>query len=280
MLLFAVFMLYPLVRSLWMSFHQFAGPGASRFVGPANYRFLLGDRTFWGALANTTAFTVVFLCLQIPLSLGLAVLLNSRSVRLRHFFRFAFFSTYLVGQIFVAVLFAVLLGARGGLLNRALGTAAGRAVEINWLGEPALAMPAVVLASLWLSVGFGMIYFLAALQAVDRELYDAAAIDGAGPWAQFRHVTLPGIRPVLVFLILVGTIGAFQLFELPWVLFGQSTAGGYAMTVVMYLYLMGWDAGDLGYAAAIGWVLMLVLLAVSLLQVRFTGAARDQEGSA
>ncbi len=217
-LIFAVFLLYPLSRSLIVSFYKSVG-FQKRFVGWDNYRFLLGDRMFWWAVLNTLMFTIAYLLVQIPLSLGLAVLLNSQLVRCRSFFRFAFFSTHLVGQVFVAVIFSLLLSSRHGLVNQALGTILGRTVEINWLGNPRLAMLATLLASLWLSVGFGMIYLLAALQTVDTELYEAAAVDGAGRWSRFWHITLPSIAPVLGFLVLVGTISALQLFELPFVLF-------------------------------------------------------------
>src|SRR5213075_1829786 len=124
-----------------------------------------------------------------------------------------------------------------------LGVFTGRPVDINWLGEPNLAMPSVLLASLWLSVGYGMIYFLAALQAVDRELYESAQIDGAGAWSRFWNVTIPGIRPVLIFMLLVVTIGGFQLFELPFVIF-ESTAGpsSRGLTIVMYLWQSGFPA--------------------------------------
>ena len=146
------------------------------------------------------------------------------------------------------------------------------------LGDPVWGRLAVVIATLWLTVGWGMVFFLAALQGVDRPLYDAAAVDGAGRWARFRHVTLPGIRPVLGFLVVTGTAGAFQLFELPYVLFlptGSPAGPGYAgMTVVMYLYQQGFDAGDIGAACAIGWFLMLMVSGVALIQIRVTRAAR------
>lgn len=274
-LLFALFMVYPLGRSIVMSFYKSAGPWRNVFVGLDNYRFLLTDRIFWWAVVNTAAYTLAFLLIQIPASLGLAMLLNSRLVRFRSFFRFSFFSTHLVGQVFVAVIFALLLSPRAGLLNRALGAFRGYPLEINWLGRPGLAMVSVLLAGLWISIGFGMIYFLAALQGVDRELYEAAEVDGAGRWARFWHVTLPGIRPMLIFLILVGTIAGFQLFELPWVLFNGSGPGSRAMTIVMYLYINGFEAGDLGYAAAIGWMLVILILGVALAQVKLTGAAKE-----
>jgi ABC-type sugar transport system permease subunit len=269
-LLFCAFMLYPLCRSIILSAYKTAGPRHLKFVGLGNFRFVLTDKIFWAAVANTTYFTIVFLMLQIPISLGLAVLLNSRRLYFRNVFRFAFFSSHLVGNVFVAVIFGMLLAQRHGLINKAIGIVApGVGTELNWFGNPRLAMPAVVIAALWISVGFAMIYFLAAMQAVDRELYEASEVDGASRWQQFWHVTLPGIRPVLIFMILVGTIGAFQLFELPYVLF-YGVFTNYAITIVIYLFQMGFETGDIGYASAIGWMLVVIILIVSLIQLRVT----------
>lgn len=273
--LFGLFMLYPLVRSIVLSLHRTVGPKDEVFVGLANYLFLVRDALFWWSVLNTAGFVVAFLAIQIPASLGLAILLNSRRVRGRAVFRFAFFSTYLTGSVFVAVVFALLLSPRHGLVNRALSVASGETILINWLGDPRLAMVSVLIAALWLSIGFGMIFFLAGLQAIDPDLYEAAAVDGAGAWRQFLHVTLPGVRPVMIFLLVFGTIGAFQLFELPWVLFNQSPGpNSAAMTVVMYLFLVGFATGDLGYASAIGWAMAVLILGVALVQVRLTGALR------
>lgn len=275
--LFSIFMVYPLGRSLVLSLYKAASPRSMKFVGLDNYRFLLRDWAFRGAVINTFYFAIVFILLQIPLSLALAVALNSRRVYGRMFLRFAFFSSHLVGNVFVAIIFSMMLTPRHGLINKAIGAVFPFiGTETQWTAKPLLAMPAIVMASLWLSVGYGMIYFLAALQGVDRELYDAAEMDGAGRWNRFRHVTLPALKPVLRFLVLVGLIGAFQLFELPFVLFGQ-TAGpaGYGSTIVMYLYFMGFDAGDAGFASAVGWVLVLIILLISLLQLRGLRAGRD-----
>lgn len=279
-ILFLVFMLYPLGRSVVMSFYTYASPRTRRFVGLDHYAFFLQDPLLWLAVANTVLYTVMFLSLQIPASLGLALLLNSRRVRFRNAFRFAFFSAHLVGHVFVAVIFMLLLAQRHGLIPRALGAVYGPWGEIEWLGDPVFARLAIVLASLWLSVGWGMIFVLAALQGVERELYEAAEVDGAGRWSRFWHVTLPGIRPVLMFLIVSGTIGAFQLFELPYVIFLQQ--GGAAgpkwagLTVVMYLYQRGFDVGDLGAASAIGWFLVAMIGGVALAQVRMMKLAREE----
>jgi ABC-type sugar transport system permease subunit len=265
-----IFFLGPLCQSFLLSFYTTAGPDSGRFVGPGNYRFLiLHDRLFWLATANTIAYTVAFLVIQIPAALGLAMLLNHRCVWFKSVFRFCFFSTYLVGQVFVAVVFFALLGPRRGLVNQILGS------DIGWLTRPGLALPAVLLAGLWLSIGYGLVYFLAALQAVDGNLYEAALLDGAGRWSMFWHVTLPGIRPVLLFLVVVGTIGGFQLFELPYVLMQGPGPNYRALTIVMYLYSAAFERGDLGYSAAIGWLLVVLLAAVSLAQIKLTGAAAE-----
>ena len=277
-ILFCCFMLYPLCRSIVLSLHKAAGPREVRFVGLENFRFLMTDDLFWLAVLNTVYFAVVFLSLQIPLSLGLALLMNGRRTRFRNFFRFAFFTPHLVGGVFVAVIFGLLLAERHGLVNKGIGLLFPFiGAETRWLGKPLLAMPAVVIASLWLSVGYAMIYFLAALQSVDRELYEAAEVDGAGKWSQFWHVTLPGIRPVLTFMVLVGTIGALQLFELPYVLFNGPGPGNAGLTIVMYLFQNGFEVGDIGYASAIGWVLVVLILAVSLVQLRVMRATREDE---
>jgi ABC-type sugar transport system permease subunit len=275
-LLFLAFLLYPLARSIILSFEKSAGPRKSVFIGLGNYTFLIYDRLFWLAVYNTLRYTVFFLALQIPLALGLALLLNNKAVRFRNFFRFAFFSSHLVGNVFVAVLFMLLLAPRQGLVNRMIGTVAPWiGTEINWRGNPKLAMPAIVLASLWLSIGYGMIYFLAALQSVDQELYEAAEVDGAGRWGKFWHVTVPGIRPVLIFMLLVGTIGSFQLFELPYIFFDGSGPGFAGLTIVMYLYQNGFEAGNIGYASAIGWVLVLMVFLVAMAQLKVTRAMKE-----
>ena len=267
-LLFCVFLLYPLGRSLYLSLHHAGGTPSEEFIGLGHYRFILTDPVFWVACLNTIAFAVLFLSIQVPASLALAVLLDRREVRFRAMFRFAFFSSHVVGGVFVAVLFRLLMAPRQGLVNKMIGALPGVTSDNNWLGDPLLARPAVVIAALWLSIGWGMVYLLAALQSVDRQLYEAAQVDGAGPWSRFRHVTLPGIRPVLSFLVLVGTIAALSLFELPYVFFQGSGPRLAGMTIVMYLYENGFMTGDISFAAAVGWILVVLILGVTVAQAR------------
>ncbi len=267
-----LFFIYPLAYALILSFYQTNGPARRAFVGLDNFRFVLTDPDFHRALWNTSFFTICSLFIQVPLSLGLAMLLNSDNDRFKGFFRLVIFSPNLVGQVFVGILFTMLFTPRYGLFNKLLSAVVGWGLEEQWLGDPALVMPAVVIASTWLYVGFNMIYFLAALQNVDQSLIEASRIDGAGKWHTFLHVTIPAIAPVTMFVIVTSTIGSFQLFELPYTLL-QNVNSGYGpdnsgLTVVGYLYRYGFDGGDLGTAAAVGWVLTFLIFIVSLVQIR------------
>ena len=264
-------MLYPLAQSVRYAFLATNGPKNAVFVGFGNFQFLLQDPDFWMAVKNTAVFAFFSVFLQLPLSLGLAVLLNARWLKGARFFRLAFFSPHLVGQVFVAVLFTLIFTPRFGLLNRAVHAVTGYGLETKWLMNPSLVMPALVLTSLWMYVGINMIYFLAALQSVERELYEAAQVDGANKWRQFLHVTVPGIKPVTVFVVLMGTIGSLQLFELPFVLLNGPGPNNAGLTIVMYLYQTGFQTGDLGYASAIGWALVIIILTISLIQAKITG---------
>ena len=270
LLLFIAFTAYPLLRSMTLSLQQTFGPRATRFVGVDNFWFLFSDPRFWKALTNTAVFTAGSILIQLPCSLGLAMLLNRPNIRGRAFFRLIFFSPSLVGLVFVAMIFSLIFEKRTGLLNVALHQAFGFNVDFPWLQE--YVMPALILASLWMYVGFNMIYFLAALQNVSRELLEAAEIDGAGPFSRFIHITLPAISPVGSFVVLLSLIGGFQLFELPYILLNGPGPNSQGLTVVMYLFQTGFETGDLGYASAIGWVLAVLLILFAVCQRVFATA--------
>jgi ABC-type sugar transport system permease subunit len=269
LLLFATFTLWPLIQSLVLAFSQTFGPKSSTFVGFDNFLFLLRDPLFWQALRNTIVYTAGSVFIQLPIALGLALLLNRPGLRGRAIFRLIFFAPSLVGLVFVAVVFALLFQSRTGLVNSGLHTLfASWDPEFAWLDQHVMA--SLIVATVWLYAGFNMIYFLAALQNVSRELVEAASLDGAGPWARFRHVVLPEIRPVAGFVLLLSVIGSFQVFELPWVLLNNSAGpDNRGLTIVMYLYQTGFLTGDLGYASAIGWILGLILASAALIQLRW-----------
>jgi len=254
-----------------LSFYQTAGPHARVWVGLDHFRFILTDPDFWHALLNTTVFAIVSVTTMLPASLGLALLLNARRSRLRGFFRLVFFLPNVVAQTFVGIIFFVMFMPRYGLFNRFLQDVFEWGLETQWLSNPALVMPAIVLANAWLYTGLNMVYFLAALQNVSQDLMDAANIDGASPWQRFRNVILPEILPVGSFVVLLSIIGSLQLFELPWVLLtgaNQPVPDERGWTVVVYLYHRGFITSDLGYASAVGWLLAVMLLGIAIAQRR------------
>lgn len=270
----AVFFLYPLAYAAVLAFQQTDGPAHKQFVGLSNFRFVLTDPDFHKALKNTVVFTFASICLQLPLSLALAMLLNAKADRTKGFFRLIIFAPNLVGQVFVGILFTMLFAPRFGLFNKLLQALIGWGIDAQWLSDPSMVMPAVIIASLWLYVGFNMIYFLAALQNVDQSLLEAARIDGAGPIQQFFQVIVPAIAPVATFVVVTSTIGSFQLFELPFTLL-QNFNGGYGpdnsgLTIVSYLYKYAFQTGDLGTGAAVGWILTVLIFAVGLLQIKLS----------
>jgi ABC-type sugar transport system permease subunit len=277
-LLISVFFIVPFVNAIALAFYQTNGPRSQAFVGLDNFRFLLHDSDFHTALFNTTIFALVSVFVQLPLAMGLALLLNGGSSRLRGFFRLVFFSPNLVGQVLVGILFFVLFTPRYGLITRGFQALFHWGLEARWLMDPPLIMPAIVLASLWLWVGFNMVYFLAALQTVDKSLEEAARIDGASAWQVFWHVTLPSMRHVVMFVVIMTVIGSYQLFDLPITLLSESYGYGAknaGLTLITYLNYMGFRSGDLGLGSAVGWVIALIIFTISLIQIRVTRIAED-----
>jgi ABC-type sugar transport system permease subunit len=274
----ALFVVWPLINAIVLAFYQTNGPASRTYVGFDNFLFLVTDPIFHKALKNTTLFALASVCLQLPLSLLLAVLLNTGNDKAKALFRLVLFSPNLVGQIFVGILFSVLFTPRYGLVNRFVQELMGWGLETQWLTNPALVLPAIVLTSLWMYVGFNMIYFLAALQSVDKTLIDAARIDGANRWQVFRHVTLPSIRHVVVFVVVTSIIGSYNLFELPLALMPASRGNGpdnSGMTLVAYLYQVGFETGDLGLGSAVGWIVAVIVFVLSLAQIRLARAGDD-----
>lgn len=278
LLLSAVFFVYPFINAVVLAFYQTNGPKSRVFVGLENFRYLLADPTFHTALWNTTVFACASVFIQLPLSMGLALLLNRGRNRVKGFFRLILFSPNLVGQIFVGILFAVLFAPRYGLINRTFQELFNWGLEERWLSNPSLVMPAIILTSLWVWVGFNMVYFLAALQTVDKSLEEAARIDGANSFQVFWHVTLPSMRHVVVFVVIMSVIGSYQLFELPLALlnstngFGPDNSG---LTVITYLNEIAFRSGDLGLGSAVGWVVALIIFTISLIQIRIAKVAEE-----
>lgn len=272
LLIFLVFIAYPMLLSAYMAFQQNAGPGVSEPVGLKNFTWMVQDPAFWTAVKNTTIFAAASVFIQLPASLGLAMLLNNERVKGRSLWRMVFFAPVLVGLPFVAVLAELTFAKESGLLNVTLNWLFNFDAEFPWLQE--YVMLSLVIAAFWMYVGFNMIYFLAALQNVNKDLLEAAQVDGANAWHRFRSVTLPAIRPVAAFVVLLSLIGSFQLFELPYLMLKESAGpDNQGLTLVVYLYQQGFDRGDLGYASAVGWALALVLFGFAIVQRFFNKAS-------
>ena len=261
----ALFFVGPVIAALALSLTDFdlyalADPANLRFVGLRNYVALLGDPLFWTALRNTVYFVVVGVPLSIGVSLGAALLLDSRLGRFRGFFRTAYFAPVVTTVVAVAVIWRYLFHTRYGLVNWALG---GLGIDpVDWLGDPAWAMPTIIAFAVWKNFGYNMIILLAGLQAIPQDLYEAAKIDGASPWQRFAHVTLPGLGPVLLVVAIITVSGYFQLFAEPYVM----TQGGPLQSTVSVLYLMyeqGFRWWNLGVASAVAFLLFLLITAVT-----------------
>lgn len=272
-ILFIVFMGYPLISSLIMSLYEMRGFQSRIFVGFDNFIDLFRDPIFWKSLWNTTYFALGTLILQLPLALFLAILLNSKIVKGRNILRLAFFAPVLVAGVFIAIIFNLIYDQRAGLINNEF-LLFGK--EIGWLSESKYVMPAVILTGVWQWAGFNMIFFLAGLQGIRQELYEAAAVDGANWWQSFVHITLPSLRPVIAFVVVVSMIGSFQLFDLPFILTNGGEPADAGTTIVMYLYKNGFQFMRLGYAATIGWVLFIIIAIISIAQLKLLGIFREE----
>jgi multiple sugar transport system permease protein len=236
-----------------------------RFVALRNYRELLANSIFWTAFGNTLYFALVGGPLCVAVSLFAALLVNSKLTHWKSLFRTVYFAPVVTTLVAVAVVFKYLYHPRFGLINLALG--ALHLPQPDWLGDPHFAMPAINLLSGWKNFGYTMIIFIAGLQNIPEELYEAARLDGAGAWGQFRHVTLPMLGPTFLFVGVVVAIGQLQIFAEPLVM----TAGGplnKTLTIVMMMYQQGFKFWRMGYAAAVAFILFLVIGAATLLQMR------------
>jgi multiple sugar transport system permease protein len=271
LLVIAVFFALPVGAGLALSLTDFdlyalADLSTLRFVGLANYLRLLHTPLFWQALFNTFYFVAVGVPVSIGLSLGAALLLDSKFARFHSFFRTALFAPVVTTVVAVAVIWRYLLHTRYGLINQALD-AIGIS-PIDWLGNPHWSMPAIILFAAWKNFGYNMIILLAALQAIPRDLYEAARVDGAGTFARLRHITLPMLTPTLVMVGILTVSGYFQLFAEPYVM----TQGGPLRSTVSALYFMyeeGFRWWNLGNASAVAFLLFVVIFAATWVLTRF-----------
>ena len=263
--IFALFWAWPIIESLLLSFQN------TRVYPPVwdinvNWGRILGDAAFWDALRNTILILVIQVPLMLALATALAIALNSQLLRAKGFFRFAFFAPVVVGAVAYSAVFRLLFN-QNGAVNAALG------LEFNWIFDPVGAMAVIIIALTWRWTGYNAIIILAGLQSIPKDLYEAAQIDGASPWQQFWRITLPSLRPVLLFCLVLSIIGTLQLFTEPW-LITNGGPGTATTTLGVYLYRQGFQNINFGYASTIAYAITLLALVFSTIQFRLFG--RDQ----
>ncbi len=270
LLLITVFFFLPVIAALLLSFTDFdiyalGDLNRLRFIGFNNYQQLLQSPLFWTAFANTFYFVMIGGPLSVAVSLSAALLVNSRLTRFPSLFRTLFFLPVVTTLVAVAVVWRYLYHPRYGLINYGLSLLGME--PIDWLGDPHWAMPALILMAIWKNFGFNMIIFIAGMQNIPVTLYEAAQIDGAGAWRQFRYITLPLLGPTFLLVALMTVIGYFQVFAEPYVM----TQGGPAnstVSIVLLMYEEGFRWWNMGYASAIAFVLFALILAATALQLR------------
>jgi multiple sugar transport system permease protein len=277
LLLLTLFIVAPFALALYFSFtnERLISPLQTQWVGFDNYAGILSDSTFWRAFANNVIFVLIVVPVQTAFALGLAVLINGR-LRGRVVFRTIYFLPVVTVMAAAAVIWTLLFNPNG-LINAVMEVVTFGQFSPDWLNDTTWALPAIIIVSIWQGVGFQMIILLAALQDVPDQLYEAAEVDGANQWQQFRNVTVPGIRNGLIFVITVTTILAFRLFDQVWIM-PQTPGGPLDATRTMMLEMVetGFSRQQIGRGSAIAVTFFVIVLAITLVQRRFV----KEEGEA
>lgn len=267
-ILFVVFALGPLIAALYFSMIKWPGTGPMTFLGLANYLELFEDEIFLKSLGNTTYYAIGAVFVILPVALFLALLINAAVVRAKSVFRIAFILPVLTSTVAATIMFLLMFEHQYGLFNVALEAVGLKALK--WLDEELVKL-SVLLVAAWRYTGLNMLYFLAGLQSIPTDVYEAASVDGAGRWTTFWQITLPLLRPVSLFVVVVTIIGSFQFFAEPLLLAGGGPNNA-SLTIANYLYRVGFSYLRMGYASAIGYVMAVIIFILTLLQLKFFGA--------
>lgn len=265
-----VFFFIPVLAAFIISFTDFdiyalGDFSTVRFVGLSNYLKLFDDPLFFTALKNTFYFVIMSGPLSIAVSLGAALLLNSKLVKYKSIFRLSYFIPVVTTLVAVAIVWRFIYHPKFGIINYLLSLIG--IAPIDWLGEPSTAMPAIVIMSVWKNFGYNMIIFIAGLQNIPEDLYEAASIEGASEWQQFKSITLPMLAPTTIFISIITMIGYFQLFAEPYVM----TQGGplnSTLSIVQFMYQEGFRWWNMGYSAAIAFVLFFIIMIGTIVQLK------------
>ncbi len=274
-LTFLVFFLYPVISSILMTFQNIL-PGKTTFIGLENYR-RLNDPVFFKALSLNLRYTLWTLVILIPLPMLLAVLLNNKHMRAKNFFRSTLFIPALTSVVVAGTIFRLIFGELpGALMNQVLALFGSKPVK--WLRNPDLAMIPLLTLATWRWTGVNILYFLAGLQNISPDLYEAADIDGASPWQVFTRIIVPMLKPTTIYVITISIYGGMAMFTESYMLWsGNRSPNNIGTTIVGYLYRKGFEENNMGYGSTIGIVLLLIVLVVNVLQLIANGFFRKEK---
>ncbi len=270
-----IFLVIPIIASFVLSVTDFnvyslTDWSQAYFIGFDNFSELLSDPLFWQALRNTVYCLVIAMPLTVIIALGIAMLINREKTYCKGLFRVVYFLPFVTNTVAIAVVWSWILNMHYGLLNWFLGLFGISGP--NWLGDPTFSMPSIIMLVVWKAIGYNMILFIAGLQNIPTFLYEAAELDGATNWKKFVHITLPMLRPTMLFVTTMMIIGYLQLFEEPYML----TQGGplnSTLSVVLYLYRQGFRFFELGYASALAVALFLIIIVITMVRMRLSKPA-------
>jgi ABC-type sugar transport system permease subunit len=259
---FFVFVLFPVVFSLFLMFFRWNIISPMEYIGLQNFNKLFQDRLFFRSLLNTLIFLIIHIPLQIVIALFLAEMLNQK-IKFRSFLRAIYFLPVVISGVVVTIVWWQLYGFDTGLLNRLLIKLG--LPKLGWLINPGMAMPSIALMATWKNVGLYVVLFLVGLQSVPRHYYEAAEMDGASHWQQFRYITMPAINPTIFMVVILSTIGGFSLFIEPYIMTGGGPLNS-TMSAVLYIYKQAFTYYHMGYAAALGFFFAAIIMLIVLIQ--------------
>jgi multiple sugar transport system permease protein len=265
LLFVSVFVLFPVLFCLFLTFHKWNLIAPMHYIGASNYSRLIHDSLFWKAIGNTLKFLSLHIPLQLIVSLFLAQLLNQR-IRAAAFFRASFFLPVIVSGVVVTILWQQLFGYDSGMINRITGVIG--LSRVGWLVNPNVAIYSIAIMATWKNLGLYVILFLVGLQTVPVAYYEAAKLEGASRWQQFYHITLPMINPTIFLVVVLSTIGGFSLFIEPYIMTGGGPLNQ-TLSAVLYIYKQAFQYYNMGYSATLGFFYAILIMTVVLLQKKF-----------
>lgn len=270
MLTFIIFFIYPLATTVQMSFQDIL-PGQVTPVGLKNYQRLLGDRIFRTAVSNSVRYTIWTLLLLIPFPLIFAWIIESKSMRWKGLFKANLFLPVLTSVVVAGTIFRLMFGELDGSFMNTVRAFFGLN-PLKWLKVRQTAFAAMVAMACWRWTGVNMLYYISALKSIPPELYESAEIDGANAWRRFIHISVPLVKPTIIYVLTISVYGGLAMFTESYMLWaGNNSPRNIGLTVIGYLYRQGWEQNRMGYASAVGLVLLVAAMTINLIQLRITG---------